>query len=132
MVILNGMLSLRENFKPKGSKYNRSEINYFIKKSAWQQIELFDKNFMTSSQVDFENFQVHQLPSFELMSHMVFHKFYADLRKPQVSDVYDLLIAATFPYVDAIITEGNMYDILRKIKTTNNRFQTDCKKVSSI
>jgi hypothetical protein len=37
-----------------------------------------------------------------------------------ISDVYDILIVATAPYVDVIITEGQMADSLNKIKKVDN------------
>lgn len=61
-----------------------------------------------------------KVPSFRIMTELVFYKFYPDQRKPIDSDVYDITISLTFPYTNAVITEGNIKEIVNKIKRRTN------------
>ena len=113
--ILRGMLGLIANYPPKGSKYSKKEIDKFIRMATYDQIILYDKSFIHKIR-DYPDLNLEAVPSFALQSAMVFNKFYVDNRKPQQSDVYDIVIASSFPYVDAVITEGNMFQILKQLK----------------
>jgi hypothetical protein len=56
-------------------------------------------------------------PSVKAMAYTVFFKFYADAtRKASTSDVMDMLIAATLPYVEAFITENHQAEAIKKIQ----------------
>ncbi len=114
--ILKGMLSLKKNFQPKNDKYTKKEIEYFIKEATIQQLMMYDPKFVKSKILSKRSIDLSKFPSFKIMSFTVFYKFYADQRNPQISDVFDILIGANVPYVDAFITEKHFYDTLIKIK----------------
>ncbi len=114
--ILNGILSLKENFKPKGLKYTKKEIEYFVKFASFQQIRMHNSDFINQNKLSIENIFIDKFPSFKIMSYSVFYKFYADNRNPQLSDLFDILTGVTAPYVDALITEKQYFDSLIKTK----------------
>ena len=45
----------------------------------------------------------------------VFYRFYAEQRKPEEQDVFDILIGNIAPYVDIVITEGFQAEIYKKV-----------------
>ncbi|MCB2207767.1 MAG: hypothetical protein KQH67_05675 [Bacteroidetes bacterium] len=114
--ILEGMLSLKDNFQSKTSKYSKKEIQYFVTTSTFQQVLMYDKSFVLKNNLTDKNISLNNLQSFKIMSYSVFYKFYSDNRNPQLSDVFDILIGATIPYVDILITEKHYFDTIQKIK----------------
>ena len=124
--ILNGILSLKENFRPKSDKYTKKEIEYFVKTSSFQQVLMHDKNFVLRNNLSDKDIVLNNLRSFKIMSYSVFYKFYSDNRNPQLSDVFDILIGATVPYVDILITEKHFFDTIQKIKK-QDKFLDDLK-----
>ncbi len=114
--ILHGMLSLKDNFQPSNSKYTKKEIEYFIEESTKQQLMMHNPAFAKSIILNSQKIDIDQFPSFKIMSYTVFYKFYADMRNPQLSDVFDILIGVNAPYVDALVTEKHFFDTLMKIK----------------
>ena len=114
--ILDGMLSLKVNFRPKDDKYSKKEIQYFVTESTYQQVLMHNKSFILKNNLTGKNINLNRLRSFKIMSYSVFYKFYSDNRNPQLSDVFDILIGATVPYVDILITEKHYFDTIKKIK----------------
>ena len=77
---------------------------------------MFDKHFILENNLTDKSIKLENLRSFKIMSYSVFYKFYSDIRNPQLSDVFDILIGATIPYVDTLITEKHYFDTIQKIK----------------
>jgi hypothetical protein len=50
----------------------------------------------------------------------VFYKFYVDKRKYTTTDIFDIIISAPTPYVDAIVTERHQAEVIKKIKRHDN------------
>jgi hypothetical protein len=114
--ILNGIQNLVKNYQPKGEKYTEAEIKHFVKMVSYQQVEMLRPGWFSNCEINFDDFQANRMPSFVMMSFLVFYKFYSDNRKAILSDVFDLVISASFPYVEVIITEKSMFDSIQKMK----------------
>jgi hypothetical protein len=115
--IVAGMVSLVWNYPPEGTTYTAGEIASFVEIASFSQLALhgftdFARNVHDRSG---EHVDMSAFPSLRAMTCVVFQKFYADLnRKPLNSDAFDVLISAALPYVEAVITEANLADALRK------------------
>lgn len=115
--VLDGVLSLVKHYPPDGSKYTPREIRTFLEMVVFTQIAERDPAFARSIHENEEAVQIDAFPAFKAMAYTVFHKFYVDTtRKAAPSDVFDFIIAAVTPYVDAIVTEAHQAEVLRKVK----------------
>ncbi len=115
--ILEGITDLIKNYPPKNDQYTIKEIEDFNLIVSMSQITMRDVEFSKSMQNQGEAIDIKQFPSIQTTSYVVFYKFYTDKRKPILSDVFDIMISALLPYVDFFITEGNMCEIIKKIKS---------------
>ncbi len=124
--ILDGITSLTNNYPPKNKKYSKKEIEYFVDLASLQQIILRD-NIFTQNKINNKlPIDPQKFPSIISTSYIVFYKFYPDKRKPIISDVYDILISSLLPYVNYVITENNLCEIIRKIQK-NHSFLNELK-----
>lgn len=114
--ILDGISSLTHNFKPKNKSYSNKEIELFVEMATLQQIGLRDRSFLQHKVDQKLPVDINKFPSIISTSYVVFYKFYPDNRKPILSDVYDIFISSLLPYVDFVITENNLCEIIRKIQ----------------
>ena len=119
--ILDGMLSLKSNFPPKGKSYTKSEEETFVENASIKQIGMRARSFAKKILDGQMEFHLDRFPSVITTSHVVFNKFYRTTRKPHVSDVFDLIISAVLPYVDIFVTEGNLAEIVRQIQSRHGR-----------
>lgn len=101
-------------------KYDSSRILNYAKENVIEQLKTTFPSFFDQKRHNPDSLVVDDLRSFKIMAYMTYYKFHADKRVPVISDIYDILIAATAPYVDVIITEGQMADSLNKIKKVDN------------
>lgn len=77
--------------------------------------------FMNGSSVKVEKKKLKQMKSLDVLAHAIFYKFYSDSnRKKEKSDIIDILIMTTTPYVHTFISERNAIDVMRKIKQQTN------------
>jgi len=118
--ILEGMRSLVVNYPPRGgSSYSRQEVRDFVWQVVFQQLVLHEATAEFTRElveggiaVDTDAFQ-----SQKAMAFTAFYKLYADpQRNAHVSDVFDMLISASLPYVEAFVTENHQAESLRKIR----------------
>ncbi|MEQ9285562.1 MAG: hypothetical protein RIG77_01560 [Cyclobacteriaceae bacterium] len=73
--------------------------------------------FMNGKNVKVDKKKLKQMKSLDVLAHAVFYKFYSDdNRKKEKSDILDILIMTTTPYVHTFISENNAVDVIRKIK----------------
>jgi hypothetical protein len=115
--IVEGMLSLVENFPPSGDKYTSEETRLFVWMASLGLIHGHDEAFATDKDNAEEEIRCDAFRAFKAMSYTVFYKFYADrTRAPRVSDGYDVLISSALPYVEAFVTERNQAEVLRQTK----------------
>jgi len=127
--ILQSIIELKKNYPPNKGNYSIKEIekfNYFV---TIEQIGFrapdFSKKIILSNQL----LDIKRFPSINMTNYMVFYKFYPDNRKPLDSDIFDIIITAICPYVDCIITEGNVCNIINVIQKRHN-FLNNCKAYS--
>ena len=72
---------------------------------------------MNGQNVQVDMRKLKQMKSLDILAHAVFYKFYSDInRKKEKSDIIDILIMTTTPYVHTFISENNAIDVMRKIK----------------
>jgi hypothetical protein len=115
--IVNGIKSLVKNFPPETEKYSNKQIREFILLAGFQQIAMRQHVFAKAIVDSGCAVEIDAFPSVKMMTYVVFYKFYADsLRKVLTSDAFDLLIFSAIPYVDAIISESHIVDVMRKIR----------------
>lgn len=114
--VLSSIVALKKNFPPKRDKYSIEDIEYFNMIVSTSQISIRNREFASRIVQSGVTIDLNKFPSLKNTSYFVFYKFYPDKRKPINSDVFDIIISALLPYVDFFITEGNLYDIIRKIK----------------
>ena len=115
-LVLNSIIGMKKNYKPKNGSYSKKEIEFFNYVVSLEQIGLRAKEFAKSKLKNKEVINVNKFPSVKMTAYMVFYKFYPDNRNPDNSDVFDFIITSICPYIDCIITEGNVCNIINKIK----------------
>jgi hypothetical protein len=113
---LDSILSLRSNFQPKGKRFNAEDASRFISEGVPQyiagQAPSWTKRFLRSKR----EFDPHAFPSVKMSFYTVFYRFYAEKRKPEIPDVFDVMISNVTPYLDMVITEKFQAEIFRKVK----------------
>ncbi|OHD19827.1 MAG: hypothetical protein A2Y34_10400 [Spirochaetes bacterium GWC1_27_15] len=114
--ILNGIIDLKKNYPSKKDNYNLDEIEDFNFLATTSQIIMRKKEFAEKIIKNKKEINLKNFPSIITTSYVVFYKFYPDNRKPLLSDVFDIIISSLLPYVDIVLTEGNLCDIIKKIK----------------
>jgi hypothetical protein len=111
--ILEGMKSLINNYPPKTGKYSQAEIIEFVDSVVTNQLVLRNNTFDKIA----KNLDSNLYPSLKTMAYYVFMKFYRNPRRISVfSDVFDIIMSASIPYVDAIFIEGQMAASITEIK----------------
>lgn len=116
-VVLNSILSLKSNFQAdKDGKFSNLRIEEFVKKVTIQQLKSFFpkwfNQFDPMIKIETEIFK-----SLRSQLLMTFWKFYLMVdRKARKSDVFDISIVSSLPYVDIFITEKNMKNDIDQIK----------------
>jgi hypothetical protein len=115
--IVEGMVSLVANFPPANDKYTAVEIREFIEMAGFSQLVYRAHSFAKRIVDRGQALDIDAFPSLKASLYTAFHKFYLDpTRKPTDSDAFDVIISASVPYVEAIITEAHQAEVLRKIK----------------
>lgn len=116
--IVDGMLSLVQNYPPAGATYTPEEVRQFVWIASLSQLVYHDHaDFVRRIHEQGGPVDMDAFPTLKAMTYTVFYKFYVDRdRRPSDSDAFDVLIAAAIPYVEAIITENHQAEALRKTK----------------
>jgi hypothetical protein len=113
---LEAMLSLRENFRPKGKRYAAEDASRFIEIGVPQYIIGQAPDWARSLLNDGISISHDAFPSVKMSFYTVFYRFYAENRKPEKQDVFDIMIGNVAPYLDIVITEKYQCEIYRKVK----------------
>jgi hypothetical protein len=117
--ILSGIQSLVPNYRAAGSSYTTAEIDLFVFQVVTTQLFLQESTaeWAKATVNGGQAVEIDAFPSLKAMAYTVFYKFYADAdRKASASDVIDMLIAATLPYVEVFITENHQAEALKKAR----------------
>lgn len=73
--------------------------------------------FLNGKNVRVDKKKLKRMKSLDVLAHAIFYKFFSDgKRKIEQSDIIDILIMTTTPYVHTFISENNAIDVLKKIK----------------
>lgn len=122
--IVSGITSLVKNFPPETGKYSKKQVREFVQLAGFQQLAMRQYEFARSIADSGLVVNIDAFPSIKMTTFVVFYKFYVDVvRKPLVSDAFDILIFSAIPYVDAIISESHIVDVIRKIRTQDKFIQ---------
>ena len=114
--VVRGIGSLVKNYPPERGEYSVREIRFFLEAAGFQQVAFRSRTFAKGFVGSGTPLQIDAFPSLKMMLFTVFYKFYAEKRRPSISDAFDLVISAPTPYVDTIITENHQAEVIRKIK----------------
>lgn len=96
--------------------YSPADILNFVREDSFIQIKSHNEPFVIRESLDGDSFDLSRFPSFKMGSFLTYFKWHNDGRRPSLSDVYDLLISCTAPYVDIFVTEGQVADSIKKIR----------------
>jgi len=113
---LESMLDLRNGYPPKNGNYTLKEIEEFVELVTYKQLVVRDKSWCQDMLNKKKTIYAEKFPSIQIMCYLAFYKFYINNRKPKLSDVTDLLIATSYPYIDEVITEKNQSEMVRQIQ----------------
>ena len=101
-------------------RYSAADILNFVRSDAFLQIKAHDETFVLKENLHSEAFDLSRFPSVKLTSFLTYFKWHNDGRRPALSDVYDLLISCTAPYVDIFVTDGQVSDSIKKTRKIDN------------
>jgi hypothetical protein len=80
--------------------------------------------FMNGQDVNIDKKKLKLMRSLYILANATFYKFFSDIkRKIEQSDIIDILIMTTTPYVHTFVSEKNAIDILRKIKSQTDAIE---------
>jgi hypothetical protein len=95
-------------------------MNEFVELVAYRQLviryESWYKDMLAKKEYSFAE----KFPSIQIMCYLTFYKFYINNRNPRLSDVPDLLMATSYPYVDEVIIEKNQAEMIKQIQKKHN------------
>lgn len=114
--VLQSILSLKPNFKPQGKYYTATDAIRFIQKGVTQYVTAQNPAWAKKIIDQSKWIDVNAFPSVKMAFYTVFYRFYAENRKPEPQDIFDILITNVTPYMDVIITENFQAEILKKVK----------------
>ncbi|HNP19403.1 MAG TPA: hypothetical protein PKL31_13280 [Fulvivirga sp.] len=104
----------KPEFKHINNNYIKNKKGDFVR--TFMRYEL-KYRFMNGQNVPVDKKKLKRMKSLDVLAHAVFYKFFSDgMRKIEQSDIIDILIMTTTPYVHTFISENNAVDVLKKIK----------------
>lgn len=109
---LSTLLSLKKNFSPRGDRYNAEDGERFIKIAVPQFVSKHAPKLAGRLKI----IEPDEFPSLKMCLWTVFFRFYAEERKPQPQDAFDIFNSGVTPYVDGVLTEKFQAEIVRKTK----------------
>lgn len=119
---LNSILSLKENFIPINKNLNAEDAKKFVEEALPQYVISHNLNWAKQKIDRKEEIIFDAFPSAKAGLYTVFYRFYVANRKPEIQDIFDILINNIVPYIDYVVTENFQADILRKIKKADIQF----------
>lgn len=111
--ILQDLLKWIKGYPKPKNGYSIKDIERWVELTLYKRLNEVNKNFVEGSKIKLNH---NYFLSSKMISYMVFYKFYLSNKNPIVSDLGDILMSANFPYVDAIIVEKNVKEIVRQIQ----------------
>jgi len=121
---LKSMLNLKSNFQPTGQYYSASDARRFLYEGVPQYVLAQNPAWMKKRIIDMNQaLDINAFPSVKTAFYTVFYRFYAEQRKPERQDVFDILISSIAPYLDMVIVENFQAEIFRKVKRKDAMFK---------
>jgi hypothetical protein len=114
--IMESWLEMKKNFNPTSESANKEDAETYVNKALFQQLcqrfpafvrEELDKGIIPGS---------NKFPSLQAMIYSQYYRIFDKNRKINLSDVTDVRIMATTPYVDVLITENFQAEVFKKFK----------------
>ena len=118
--IIQGMLSLKPNFNASQAYTNPKDARRFVKIVGKQQLKERIGNQYGIQMKRYDSPNIDHFPSLKNQLFLTYYYLYDDNRKPKRSDVGDIRISASLPYIDIFITEGFSAEKLRQIQKHHN------------
>jgi hypothetical protein len=119
---LNEMIANSQTFLPEIGRYSKTEMWIYLQSFVLQQLFLKNREFVDRIKRE-EMIDINAFPSLLMMAYTVFYKFYEDRqRKPSNSDVFDIVISALVPYMDAVVIENNQAEAIKKTRNREKPF----------
>ena len=119
--ILNDLLSWVEKYPSSNGKYFKKDIELWVELVTYKRIMEVKKSILTDFiQKKTSVLEQKKFLSWTMIGYVTFYKFYFKHRKPRLSDLNDILMSSSYPYVDAVIIEKDMAETLKQIKKRHN------------
>jgi len=118
--VLDSILSLKQNFNPKGKYYNSQDAINFVKLGVPQYLGSQKSDWVKEQLINSNEIIIDAFPSVKITFFNVFFRFYLNNRAPEKQDIFDLTINNPVPYVDYVFTEKFQSDIFQRVKKIDN------------
>lgn len=114
--VLQSIESLKGNFPPRQGGYSAEDAARFISMGVPQHLMLHSPSWSERVIERHGDIRHEAFPSLKMYFYTVFYRFYAEQRRPQPQDVFDIAISGMAPYMDIVICENFQAEIFRKVK----------------
>lgn len=102
-------------------KSTKKEIEEWVKLSVLYQIKDYEIEFFNDNHTNMNNLEYKKFYSWLMISYVKYYKFYLNpLRNPKLNDLNDVLNTSSLPYMDAIICEKDLAEILKQIQNKHD------------
>ncbi len=123
---LHEMIAYAQSYLTKDGKYSKIDMEVYLHITLMEWVFIKNREFINSKVKIEKDFDIRAFPSLLMMAYTMFYKFCENrLRKALQSDVFDIRISASVPYVDAFITERHQAWVINKIKEKEKEFLSD-------
>lgn len=113
-VTLRNILRDVTNWRKTGNQASKKVVDRWAEKEVWDYLNDYKRDFLLNQkkEIDCKLFQ-----SWLMISYVKFYKFYLNpMRKPKVNDLNDILITGAIPYIDAVLCEKELSEIIRQLQ----------------
>ena len=111
--------SFKQNYSPdQDGHYTPAQAEEFAWFNAVEFLGRHFRSFLEQFRLDASALDTSKLPSVHMRSLFLFYKYYIHHKVPQKSDFMDFALVSYAPYVDVYVTERDVADVLRHIKSS--------------
>lgn len=118
--VLDSLLDLKKNFKPKGKFYNSHDAKEFVELGVPQYLAGQNPDWIEKKLTNNLAVNPNAFPSVKISFYTVFYRFYVARRKPELQDIFDISINNPIPYLDFVLTEKFQADIFHKVQNIDS------------
>ena len=115
--ILKSVLGWINGYPKPNNGYKKKDIDLWVELVLYKKLIEVNKTFIENN---IDKLDHNYFLSWKMIAYLTFYKFYLNNKKPVVSDLGDILMSANFPYMDAIIVEKNIKELVRQIQIKHN------------